>query len=78
MGIDFKIRVYQNKAKRLFNEGQNIYLIPSNCSPLCNTWIETTIINNSMGNFEKIINEYSYYNCNSEMGNKIHFYIIEE
>jgi hypothetical protein len=34
-------------------------------------------LSNDLDEFEKTINEFSYYNCNAEMGNRVHFYIKE-
>lgn len=58
------------------------------------TWItpyQVTLISDRNGNihqllgsvyelrsFEKLINEYEYYNCNSETGNRVHYYIKEK
>jgi hypothetical protein len=29
----------------------------------------------NINNFERHINSFAYYNCNSELGNRVHFYI---
>jgi hypothetical protein len=34
--------------------------------------------NYSMRTFDNLINEFSYYNCNNELGNRVHFYQIEK
>lgn len=63
-------------------------LYPSNCSPANQTWVKPLTVevhwhegqavklyvDGSYKTFDSIINEFQYYNCNSELGNRVHFY----
>lgn len=57
------------------------YICPSKCSPrndssAFNMAMKVTFdkVQLGRGGVDKILNEFSYYNCNSETGNRIHFY----
>ena len=68
------------KARRLYYEGKNIYIIPSKVR-IPNMWIDFFQMNvkdqeNEKDDFQKRLNAFSYYNCNNELGNRIHFYYI--
>ncbi len=73
-------RIRKDVARRLYNEGQTIYLTPSKVAASdSNTWIKPYAINNrSGGNFNDLVNRYEYYNCNWELGYYTNFWITEE
>lgn len=68
-----------------------VELYPSNCGPANQTWIKgykvdlrvnngTAFHFNEQGTpilFDSVINSFSAYNCNSELGNRVHYYINE-
>ncbi len=58
-------------AKRLFTAGGAVYALPNKVR-LENAWIKPMRIT---GDFDKSVNACRYYNCNSELGNYLHFYI---
>ena len=71
------VKIRKNKARKLFNEGYELIIIPCNCSPngvwfkgfrICKTNLENS-------DFDRLINEFEYYNCNSELGRYTHYYI---
>lgn len=71
------VKIRKNKARKLFNEGHELIIIPCNCSPngvwlkgfrICKTNLENS-------DFDRLINEFEYYNCNSELGRYTHYYI---
>jgi hypothetical protein len=79
------------KVKKL-NEGEilPVTLFPSKCGPANTVWVQgyevplklkngvpTYETEVQEENFEDIINSYSYYNCNNELGKRVHFYINE-
>ena len=73
------VKIRKNTARKLFNEGHELTIIPCNCSPngawltgfrICKTYLENS-------DFDRLINEFEYYNCNSELGRYTHFYIEE-
>ena len=71
------VKIRKNTARKLFNEGHELIIIPCNCSPngfwvkgfrICKTKLENS-------DFDRLINEFEYYNCNSELGRYTHYYI---
>jgi hypothetical protein len=79
------VKINKNKARRLFNKGITIFLLPCNVR-INNVWMIPLEINNKEINefinidityFDSIVNNFEYYNCNSELGNYTHFYIKE-
>jgi len=32
-------------------------------------------LNSKLDHFDRYVNEFQYYNCNSELGNSVHYYI---
>lgn len=72
-------RVNKTKAKKLYNEGYNILVMPCNYGQLNNLWtIDVEINNRSNKDFNNVINEFIYYNCNNEVGKYPNFYINEK
>lgn len=66
-----------------------VELYPSNCSPLNQMWVQgykvdlrinegTPFHFNQQGTpilFDSVINSFSAFNCNYELGNRVHFYV---
>lgn len=87
--IMFK-RIQKRTARRLYNEGEIIYIVPCNVWPdFKGIWIKPMNISKNLeeeraGNlyvamgFDSIINSYEYYNCNYELGYYTAFYVLEE
>lgn len=70
-------KITKQAARKLFNKGANIYILASKMNPN-NVWMPPFMINNSNeSELDKILNSYSYYNCNQETGNGINFYISD-
>ena len=73
-------RIRKDVARRLYNEGQTIYLTPSNI--VANDsyfWVAPMPITIHSGKtFDGAVNEFEYYNCNHELGYYNNFWIIEE
>jgi hypothetical protein len=80
------------KARNLYNKGITIFLVPCKVYPDFNAmWIRPFDINKStveneyagypdliaLYSFDSRVNNFSYYNCNSELGNYVHFYYEE-
>ncbi len=79
-------RVNKTKARRLYNEGKTLYLVPNKCRfDFDGFWIPPYKINKIESfewqgvtkDFDKLINSFEYYNCNNELGTYTHFYIEE-
>ena len=63
-------------ARKLFDNGDTVYLLPNKVR-LGNAWILPFAVSQATADghsFDNIINSYSYYNCNSEVGNGISYY----
>lgn len=64
-------------ARERYDNGKIIRLLPSNLNPN-GYWGEPLPINNEQGKqFDKMCNEFRYYNCSKETGLKIKFYITK-
>lgn len=76
-----KITKSQVKARiKRLKEGEklDLTLFPSKCGPFNTVWVKGFEVEvDSLEEFEKIVNSFSYYNCNSELGNRVHFYVKE-
>lgn len=81
---DGYVKITRPKAKRLFDEGKTLYLLPCKCSRVCLVEVcgirpATITKNNDAGRtFEKLVNSFEYYNCNRELGYYTHFYVRED
>ena len=72
------IKISKKHARERYDEGKIIRLMACNLNPK-GYWGEPLPINNKQGkSFDKICNEFSYYNCTRETGKTISFYITEE
>lgn len=74
------VRVNKQKARRLYNQAKTVTLIPCNV-PLQNAWIAGYRINIVLcedREFDKIVNEFSFYNCNNILGKYPAYYVEEE
>ena len=76
-------------AKKLFEAGAKIRIVPNKISPN-NIWglyadikkmdsvpLESIYDINYYNNFNHIINDFKYYNCNNETGLYCSFYLLE-
>ena len=71
------VKIRKNTARKLFNNGHELIIIPCKCAP-GRVWLTGfKICKNNLENadFDRLINEFEYYNCNSELGRYTHFYI---
>lgn len=75
------IKITKSEARSLYNNNKVIYLNPSKMNPN-GVWHKamksskeslTTMISDAP-EFEQLINNYHYYNCNKEMGLVVNFY----
>ena len=79
------VKINKTKARKLYNNNVNIYIIPCKVYPNYNNmWIQPIKLNkeeyidkNYENDFDKIINNFEYYNCNTEVGRYTSFYIYE-
>jgi hypothetical protein len=79
-------KLTKTQVRKQFSKSldQTVLLFPSNCGPANTTWVKGFEYNPSKYNitykeldnhFNKFINEFSYYNCNAELGKRVHFYM---
>lgn len=71
-------RISKTRAKTLYNQGNKVLFIPCKLNPF-NMWglgiWENNQLDGQFETFEKLANAFEYYNCNSETGKYIAFYI---
>lgn len=67
-------QINKTTAKKLYNEGETIYLNACKMS-LNNCWTSPMPLDNkAQEKFSTMVNEYEYYNCCSERGNYANFF----
>ena len=84
-----KIKII-TKDKKLFEAGAKIRIVPNKMRP-DNMWglcadikkiesvpIEAIYNINYYNDFNRIINDFSYYNCSNETGLYLHFYLLDD
>ena len=76
------IKVNKTKAKRLYDDGETVYLVPCKVFPdFNNNWIQPIKAkkSNDTDFFENFVNNFEYYNCQlNETGKYTHFYILDK
>lgn len=70
-------RVQKRPAKRCYDSGQTILLVPTKCG-LESMFARRFKKKSSDDNFEKIYNEYAFYNTGNELGQYLRCYLIQE
>ena len=73
-------KIRKNTARKLFNSGETLIITPCKCAP-GGVWLTGfKICKNDFDycDFDALINEFEYYNCNSELGKYTAFYIPGE
>lgn len=74
-------RVTKAVAKRTYDAGQSIWLVPSHVAfSFHNQWVvpcEISVRNDTQDStdFDRTVNNYEYYNCCSELGTYTRFFI---
>lgn len=77
-GVNY-VRIDKKKARIKFNAGCTIYLI-QDMMRLDNAWQSPCPINmekSSEKDFDKLVNAFQYYNCDSERGRGVKYFIKE-
>lgn len=70
-------RVSKRTARRHYNNGEPIILLPVKCYTEMFAF-ETEENYNKIREFDNLVNEFEYYNCNHECGYYAAFYVAEE
>ena len=70
-------KITKKLAIKMYNENYNITIVASKCRPDGFLAIHTCIEKREdfYTNFEKVCNEYRYYNCSYETGRTVAFYV---
>lgn len=80
-------RVNKATARKMYNHGCNILLLPCKVSDSVVTgvphdfdWIKPIEISflNNLNSFDGEVNSFEFYNCNSELGYYSHYFVSEE
>ena len=73
-------RISKKQAQKLFDAGQEIYLCPVKMNPANPYWSMAMPCqkDENWDDFEKLISNFVYYNCNHETGYYPAFYIKDE
>ena len=68
------VRIYKEEARKRYENGEKIYLLPSKAR-IGSIWISPIMIIKGEGTFDSKVNAFSYYNCSAETGRAVHYYI---
>lgn len=66
-------RINKREARKLYDNKIPVLIIPCNCNPL-SAWLTGFIMIKYEKSFDTLVNEFIYYNCNSELGYYPAFY----
>lgn len=66
------LRINKTEAKKLFEKGEFIYLLPINGS--LGAWLNFCEVKKNDETFESVVREYEYYNCVKELGKTAKFF----
>lgn len=72
---DYMERVSRRTAKRLYNAGEPIILLPCKCFTDYFSF-ETKENEKEIRTFDSLVNEFEYYNCNYKCGYYAAFYVV--
>lgn len=61
-------------ARKLFDAGHPVIIIPKNVSPFSSLFANTYLKTDPTDDFKKICNAISFYNCNKELGKTLAYY----
>ena len=78
-------KINKIQARKLYNNNVNIYIVPCKVYPdYNNVWIKPVKLNKEEHikncyeiDFDKIINNFEFYNCYTELGRYTSYYIYE-
>lgn len=72
------VKITRGLAKRMYNNGEMIMIVPDRVQPnsVLANWT-TKPMNDPNADFDKLCNAIHYYNCSPETGMKLAFYAKE-
>lgn len=71
-------KINKTVARKLFNSKKPVIIIPCKCHPGGVWFTGFEMENDGSRSFDQFVNEFTYYNCNSELGNRPAFYVYAE
>ena len=70
-------RINKPEARKLYNLGRPIVVLPCKANPNSPWFSNSTVSKESGRDFDTLVNEFIYYNCNTaELGRRPAFYIL--
>ena len=72
------IKVNKATARKMYRSGCEIHLLPCKVR-LNNEWVSPIPVSleTHKETFDRVVNQYEYYNCNAELGYYAHYYVTE-
>ena len=68
-------KINKTQARKAFNNGLEVTMVPHKANPY-SPWFSGASYNNaSEKSFDELVNNITYYNCNSELGYYLAYYI---
>ena len=71
------IRISKQAARKRYEAGQNVIIIPCKCIPGNKWYIGNRMYNTGIRSFDEYITRWMVYSCNSELGRYPAFYVKE-
>ncbi len=71
-------KVTKPMARKLYEEGKSILMCACKLNPASEWGTYSIISNKDEVSFDRAVNAFTYYNCNSETGSYPHYYVKEE
>ena len=68
-------RITRRKAQNLFNNGVSVCILANKLHPENIYFSPYEFNSNTENHFDSVINAYIYYNCNSETGHGVNYYV---
>ena len=70
------LKIEKRVARKLFNQGVRIYLVPCDCD-LNGMWVKPHSIDkhSTEASFDALVDIFEWYNCNSILGKHTAYYI---
>ena len=71
------VRITKKQAEIRYKTNQDVYILPCNMNP-DNVWQRPINMFYPGRDFDQVVNEYSYYNCDNERGKYPAYYITRQ
>lgn len=68
-------RIYKPAARKLFNAGKPFWITACNMRPECGLLIDPTRYIDTFPTFDKLVNAFFFYSCDSERGRYPAYYV---